>query len=108
MQQDFPFQPRGATGTTPTAQTNIAVTTGVQQLTLPAVQSEGGTIRIVNEGPANISWSFGVSASLTTGNGVLMLANTVETFGLPGGITQLSVIGTIAGSNMRVICGDGI
>lgn len=107
MQQQYSFQPRGASGTTPAAQTNIAVTAAVQQLTLPPVPAEGGSMRIVVDGTSNIAWSFGVSGSLALGNGVHMLANTIEMFSIPGGITQLSVIGAATGSTLRVMIGDG-
>lgn len=108
MQQNYAFQPRGASGTTPNAQTNIAVTASVQQLTLPPIPQEGGSMRIVVDGTSNIAWSFGVSSGLTIGNGVHMLANTVEAYSIPGGVTQLSVIGASTGSTMRVIIGDGM
>jgi len=106
-QQSFSFQARGATGTTPAAQTALAVTAAVQQITLPSAPSEGGTIRVVVDGTQNIAWSYGVSASLNLSNGVHMLANTVETFSVPGGITQLSVIAAATGSTVRVMVGDG-
>lgn len=107
MQQQFPFQPRGASGTTPTAQTNIAVTAAVQQLTLPAIPAEGCSMRVVVDGTANIAWSYGVSSGLTLDNGVHMLAQTVEVYSVPAGTTQLSVIGAATGSTLRVIVGDG-
>lgn len=107
MQQDYPFQPIGATGTTPTASTALAVTASVQQITLPAVPRDGGSMRIVVDGTSNIAWSYGVSSSLTMSNGTSMLANTVETFSLPGGTTQLSVIGVSTGSTIRVSVGNG-
>lgn len=103
------FQPSGAQGTTPSVQTNIAVTTAVQQLTLPAGVNamQGGAMRIVVDGTSNVAWAYGVSSGLTIGNGVHMLANTVETFYLPPGVTQISLIGASTGSTVRVVCGDG-
>ncbi|CAB3782101.1 hypothetical protein [Paraburkholderia fynbosensis] len=101
------FQPRGAQGATPAAQAQIAVTTSVQQINLPAVPVQGGTMRMVVDGSANIAWSYGVSASLSMTNGVPMLANTIETFTVPDGVTQLSVIGAAAGSTLRIVVGDG-
>ena len=107
MQQNYPFQPRGAVGTTPAGQTSIAVTAAVQQLTLPPVPAEGGSMRLVNAGTQTIYWSYGVSASLSTSNGVPMLPNTVETFSVPGGTTQLSVIAGATGSTLIATVGDG-
>lgn len=108
MQQDFPFQPRGATGTTPTAQTALAITAAVQQITLPLMPAEGGSMMISVDGASSVAWSFGVSASLSISNGVFMFANTKEVFGCPGGITQLSVIGASAAGTFRVVIGDGL
>lgn len=107
MQQQYPFQPRGASGNPPAAQASIAVTTAVQQLTLPQIPSEGGSMRIVVDGTANVAWSFGVVAGLTMNNGLPMLANTVESFSIPAGVTQLSVVGSATGSTIRVVVGDG-
>jgi len=107
MQQDFPFQPRGATGTTPTANASLAVTASVQQITIPTVSNDGGTMRIVVSGTQEIAWSYGVSSGLSLSNGVSMLANTVESFAIPGGITQLSVVAAATGSTIRVHVGDG-
>jgi hypothetical protein len=107
MQQQYPFQPRGASGNPPAAQASIAVTTAVQQLTLPQLPSEGGTMRVVVDGTSNIAWTFGVAAGLTMNNGVPMLGNTVESFSIPASVTQLSVIGAATGSTLRVVVGDG-
>ena|ERR1700676_1104600 len=108
MQQDYPFQPRGASGTTPAAQTNIAITAAVQQLTLPPIPAEGCTALITVDGAANVAWSFGASSGLTLGNGVFLLANTRSAFGIPGGTTQMSVIGASAAGTFRVVIGDGV
>ena len=107
MQQNYPFQPRGASGTTPTAQTALAITAAVQQITLPPIPAEGCSMLIAVDGASNVSWSYGVSSGLTISNGVFMLANAKETFSIPGGITQLSVIGASAVGTFRVIVGDG-
>jgi hypothetical protein len=50
MQQQYPFQPIGATGTTPTAQTTLVLTAAVQQVTIPAVPQGGCTMRIITDG----------------------------------------------------------
>jgi hypothetical protein len=107
MQQQYPYQPRGATGTTPTAGAVLAVTASVQQITLPKVPQEGGTMRIVIDGTDTIAWSYGASSGLTLTNGIFMLGGSTEVFTIPGGITQLSVIGATTGTNFRVTVGDG-
>lgn len=107
MQQQYPFQPRGAVGTTPNTQVNIAVTSAVQQVNLPVLPSEGVSMRVVVDGTQGIAWSYGSSSGLTVGNGVYMLPNTVEVFNLPPSVTQLSVIAAASGSTLRVILGDG-
>ena len=107
MQQNYPFQPRGASGATPTAQTSIAISAAVQQLTLPPLPVEGGSMLVAVDGASNIAWCYGVSAGLTIGNGVFMFANTKQVFSIPPGITQLSVIGATAAGVFRVVVGDG-
>ena len=107
MQQNYPFQPRGATGTIPTAQATLAITAAVQQLTIPLIPQEGCSILIAVDGASNIAWSFGVSSGLTIGNGVFMFANSKETFGCPPYTTQISFIGASAVGNIRVTVGDG-
>lgn len=107
MQQNYPFQPRGASGTTPTAQAALSITASVQQLTLPSIPAEGCSARIIVDGTANVAWSYGTSSSLSISNGVFMLANTSEVFSIPGGVTQLSVIGASAAGTFRVVIGDG-
>ncbi len=106
MQTQFAFLPRGANQNPPVTQVEIAVTAGVQQLTVPQVETEC-TIRVVNDGPSALAWCFGAQAGLTLNNGVYMLPTTVETFTLPAGVTQISVIGAATGSNLRVHFGDG-
>jgi hypothetical protein len=106
MQTQFAFLPRAANQNPPVTQVEIAVTAAVQQLAVPQVETEC-TMRIVNDGPAAFAWCFGAQAALTLNNGVYMLPTSVETFTLPAGITQLSVIGSATGSNMRVHFGDG-
>ena len=101
----FAFQPAGAQGTTPTASTRVVVATAVQQLTLPLFS--GKTMRLVNEGTSPIAWSYGVSSGLTLANGTKMLPNTIETFTLPSGITQLSVVADVAGSIFTASVGEG-
>jgi hypothetical protein len=104
---DFAFQPAGAFGATPAASTSLAVTLVVQQLALPAFV--GQSMRLVNNGTASIAWSFGVSANLSMTNGVVMLPNTAEMFTVPVGTTQLSVIGSAAGTSvLTASIGEGM
>lgn len=103
---EFAFQPTGAQGTTPAASTSLAVTTSVQQLTLPTYV--GQSMRLVNNGDSAIAWAYGVSSGLTMGNGVVMLPGTVEVFTVPPGTTQLSVIGASTGSTLVAHIGERI
>lgn len=110
MQSGFPFLPRGANQNPPKSQDQIATTNAVQQLNLTNtgnVETEC-TIRVVNQGTDVTAWCFGAAAGLTLNNGVLMLPNTVETFTLPAGVSQISLIGSAGGNTFRVIAGDGM
>jgi hypothetical protein len=108
MQQNYPFQPRGAQGTTPTAQTAASITAAVTQLTLPPIPAEGCSALIAVDGAANVAWSFGTSSGLTISNGVFMFANSKEIFSIPGGVTTISLIGASAAGTLRVVVGDGM
>ena len=104
MQQFFPFAPgAGATNTS-----NIAVTTVNQTFTLtPSVGSDGGSIRLVNSGTQTVFIAIGtVGSSMTTS--MPMLANSVETFTMGGGLFTLSVIASAAGSTLYCTIGMGI
>jgi len=107
MQQQYPFQPRGASGTTPTAQVATTIAATVTTFNIPPMGADGGSILIAVDGTANVAWSYGASTGLTVSNGVFMLANTKETFSIPGGVTQMSVIGASAAGTFRVMVGDG-
>lgn len=107
MQQNFPFQARGTSSNPPVAQTTLSITAAVQQLTLPVVPQEGGTLRLCVDGAANIAWSLNVTAGLTISNGVFQFANTDVSYTIPGGITQISVIGSAAAGTLRAMVGDG-
>ena len=107
MQQNYPFQPRGSSATTPTIQYNAPITTGITQVTFPPISQDGASVLIAIDGASNVSWCYGVSSGLTVGNGSFMFGNTKETFGLPGGVTQISLIGASAVGTFRVIIGDG-
>lgn len=107
MQQNFPFTPAGAQGTTPAAQVTLSLTTSVQQVTLPATAYDDNTMRIVVDGATNVAWSYGVSSGLTLSNGVFQLGNSAVIYTLPPGVTQLSVIGSAASGTFRVVVGTG-
>ncbi len=101
-----PCLPDRAYGPTPAASTQVAVTTAVQTLTLPA--ANGGNMRLVNNGTAAIAWCYGPAANLSMTNGVVMLPNTVEIFDRNQNAAQLSVIGSAAGSTLIAHIGNGI
>lgn len=106
--QPVPFTPRAANQTTPAAQVNGAVTAAVTQIALPAGPYVSETTgRFIVDGTQPIAWAYGAQSGLTTGNGCYMLANTVETFGIPAGVTQISVIAAATGSTLRIVVGDG-
>jgi hypothetical protein len=105
MQTQFAFQPRAANQNPPVTQVSLVGNGAVQQIAIPVGETEC-TLRIVIDGPGNTAWCYGTQAGLTLANGVLMLGNTVETFNLPAGISQLSFIGP-ATSTFRVHFGDG-
>lgn len=112
MQQSQPFQPAGATESgTPNAQAFVALTTAVQQVTLPAVASDNNTMLVIVEGPSNAAWCYGSNANLTLSNGAFQLGNqvggTTMLYDLPAGTTQLSVIGSAAIGVFRVVVGTG-
>ena len=104
MQQDFPFQVAGGAANT----SNIAVTAASQTFNLaPSVGADGGTMRLVNLGTQTVFIALGtVTASVTTS--MPMLANSAETFSLPGGVTSLSVISTATGSTLYASIGIGL
>lgn len=103
MQQNYPFQPAATAAST----TALAVTGSNQALTMsPATGSDGGTMRIANIGTQTVFIALGtVTSSVTTS--MPMLANTVETFSLPGAVTTLSVIAAATGSTLYVTVGQG-
>lgn len=110
MQSQFAFTPRASNQTTPAGTVNGAVTASVTQINLPtgapyATETVG---RFVNSGTQTIFWAYGSEASLSPSNGVPMLPNTVETFTLPPGISQISVIAGATGSTLYITAGDGM
>lgn len=109
MQQTFPFTPRAANTTTPASQVALAVTASVQQMTLPGAPYASETsARFVVDGTSTIAWCWGSNANLTVNNGCYMLANSIEIFTIPSGITQVSVVSSGTASTLRIVVGDGI
>lgn len=107
MNINMPFQPSGATGTTPNAQTTVAISTAVQQINLPAASNDANTMVVIVDQSVSVAWSYGVSSGLTLDNGVFLRGPTSAIFALPLGVTQLSVIGSAAVGNFRVVVGIG-
>lgn len=107
MQQQYPFQSNGMATATPTAQTNAAITAGITQLTLPAVPMDGGSVRLVVNGTANVAWCYGTNANLTIDNGCFLLAGSDVVFSVPGGIVEISLIGSAANGFLRAMVGQG-
>lgn len=103
-----PFAPKGLAkqDAAPTAQGALGLTAAVQQLTIP-LMTEGGVLRLVTDGGTGAAWCLGVNAALTIANGEFMLPNTSETFEIPVGFTQISVIGASAAGTMRGHFGEG-
>jgi hypothetical protein len=104
-----PFAAKGLanTGAAPTGQTALALTAAVQTLTLPVPAVEGGCLRIVADGGTGLAWCLGVNAALTIDNGAFLLPNTFDTWEIPNGFTQISVIGASAAGKIRVHFGEG-
>lgn len=111
MQHDFPFQPSGAQGATPTTQAALAISLAIQQISLPATTSGDNAMMVtVDDAPgtgARVAWSYGVSASLSLSNGCFLMPGESKTFTLPPGVAQLSFIGSAATGTFRVCVGRG-
>jgi len=104
MQQNFPFQVAATAANT----SNIAVTASNQTFTLsPTVGSDGGTVRLANIGTQTVFVAMGTVTSTTT-TSMPVLANSIETFSLPGGVNTLSVIAAATGSTLYATIGQGI
>lgn len=63
--------------------------------------------RFLVDGTVNIAWCYGNNPGLTYANGEVMLANSVELFQIPVGVTVISVIAGGTGSTLRIMLGDG-
>lgn len=110
MQQNYPFQPRGANQISAVSTNSGAVTASATQITLPQTAAEGGTMRLVNSGPNTVFFLYGNVAVTASGTamGVPLLPNSAESFSLPGNVTQISVIAATTGNTLYVTMGDGI
>ena len=99
-----PFQPVPTAAST----TALAVTESNQTLTLsPNGGSMTRSMRIAVIGNQTVFVALGtVTSSVTTS--MPILANSVEVFTLPAGLTTLSVIATATGSTIYVTVGEGI
>lgn len=98
------FQPAPTAAST----TALAVTESNQTLTLsPNGGAMTRSIRLVNIGTQTVFVALGtVTSSVTTS--MPILANSVEVFTLPAGITTLSVIAAGTGSTLYATVGDGV
>lgn len=110
MQPQGAFLPRGATQITVASTATLAVTASAQQVTIPTVGTDGGSIRIMNSGTQVVFFLYGNLAVTTSGAamGVPLLPNTVETFGVGPNVTQLSAIAAATGSTLYITAGDGL
>lgn len=107
MNINMPFQPAGASGTTPNAQASVAISIAAQQVDLPPTNSDNNAMLVVVDDAVNVAWSYGASSGLTLSNGVFMRGPTAALFTLPPNVSQLSVIGSAAVGNFRVVVGMG-
>jgi hypothetical protein len=105
-----PFKPALTAATT----LNGAVTGSSAQITLPTplATSPGGTgnpwqVRFANIGTQTIFWAWG-NVTATAATSTPMLANSVEVFTCPEGITQVSVIAGGTGSTLYATAGMGV
>lgn len=95
-----PFQPVGASQ-------SLAVTATSQQMTGLGL-STNGSIRVVNDGTANIYLEIGTNPTAVVGTSMCMLPNTVEVFSFGGSDCVLAVIAAAALTNtIRVTPGQG-
>ena len=99
-----PFQPVPTAAST----TALAVTASNQTLTMsPNGGSMTRSMRIAVIGTQTVFVALGtVTSSVTTS--MPILANSVEVFTLPAGLTTLSVIAASTGSTIYVTIGEGV
>lgn len=98
------FQPAPTAAST----TALAVTGSNQTLTLsPNGGAMTRSVRLANIGTQTVFVALDTVASSVT-TSMPILANSVEVFTLPAGITTLSVIAAGAGSTLYATIGDGV
>lgn len=112
MASNFAFQAWGRSiavtvgGAAPaTVSLNVITLGNVTQTIVPS------SIRIVNDGTAAVFLQFGESAatvSLTTSNGMKMLANSVETFGIKGAPFFAAACASTFTVTLGVSVGEGL
>lgn len=110
MQAQFAFLPRASNQNPPAGSVQGAVTAAVTQINLPApapYETET-TALFSNIGSQWVYWCFGAQAGLTTANGVPVGPGTQQTFTIPAGVSQISVIAGATGSTLAVTVGDGV
>lgn len=96
----------------PNAAVSGAVGTSQSAITLPNAPYPSETVArfiVAGSNTGNvISWCYGNNANLTGTNGCIQLCNTVEIFGIPQGVTQISCVAGATGSTLFIVIGDGL
>lgn len=102
-----PFVPKPPNGNNTV---NVAVTSSNQSLALGANKGQGfQAVRIVNSGTQNIFLNFSQAAgTAAVATDLVMLAGSVEIFGLHPDISFINVIAAASGSTMYVTVGEGV
>lgn len=93
-----------------TREQRLTLSTSIQSIALDTLAPGGKSVRITNNGAhtAYFSITNGTDASLTIGNGISLLPNTVECFWVADEMTHISFIGdTGANSVIGVTVGEG-
>ena len=99
-----PFQPAPTASST----TALAVTESNHTMTLsPNGGAQTRSVRLANIGTQTVFVALGTVTSSVT-RSMPVLANSVEVFTLPGGVTTLSVIAASTGSTLYATIGDGV
>lgn len=96
------FQP--LSGNAPSVTAAVGNTSAT--LNIPTLPSVNPTMRVTIDGNQTVAWAYG-NVTATMNGSVQMLANTVELFAAPTGLTQISHIAGAVGSNIRVTIGAG-
>lgn len=87
---------------------SLAVTTTSQTLAIPRAGVGTQSLRIVVNGTAPIYFKMVKNSTDTVTNttGVLMLANTIETFNVQNDITYIALIADATGSTVQISIGE--